>query len=135
MNIYAQRYCNESYSFGGRNGQRIQASLPNKFQSDLLCAGLRLTGQGSCLGDSGGPLVLYLTGNDQPYYLQLGLVSGGFGDCGSANFPGIYVRLEDYNVLEWVYKVALGRKLASPVEPTRLISPTRPTARSRGMLI
>ena len=39
LNIYAQVYCNDSYTTSGRIGQRIRTALPNKFQSDLLCAG------------------------------------------------------------------------------------------------
>ena len=42
LNIYAQRYCNQSYITGGRIGERIDASLPKKFQPDLLCAGFRV---------------------------------------------------------------------------------------------
>ena len=43
LNIYAQVYCNDSYTTSGRLGQRIQAALPQKFQSDLLCAGYQVS--------------------------------------------------------------------------------------------
>ena len=39
LNIYAQSYCNESYTTGGRIGERIDEAIPKKFQPDLLCAG------------------------------------------------------------------------------------------------
>lgn len=53
---------------------------------------------GSCKGDSGGPLMLFdpsLKG-----WLQVGMVQGGTGRCGS--LPGIYVRLEDEEILEFI---------------------------------
>ena len=39
LTIYAQRYCNESYTTGGRLATKIDNALPNKFESNLLCAG------------------------------------------------------------------------------------------------
>ena len=42
LNIYAQRFCNESYTTGGRLAGRIDSTLPRKFESNLLCAGYRV---------------------------------------------------------------------------------------------
>ena len=49
----------------------------------------------------------------------MAIVSGGFGSCGNTVFPGIYVRLEDYQVLRWIYRVAFGRRLARPAKPAK----------------
>lgn len=38
----------------------------------------------------------------------MGVVQGGFGGCGSRDFPGIYVRLEDEDILDFVNGV-IGR--------------------------
>ena len=59
-------------------------------------------------------MISYQTGGDEPFYEQVAVVSGGFGSCGNTEFPGIYVRLEDYQVLRWIYRVAFGRRLAKP---------------------
>ena len=59
-------------------------------------------------------MVTFITGGDEPFYEQVAIVSGGFGDCGSTEFPGIYVRLEDYQVLSWIYRVAFGQRLPRP---------------------
>ena len=42
LTIYAQRFCNESYTTGGRLAGRIEQALPRKFESNLLCAGYRV---------------------------------------------------------------------------------------------
>ncbi len=59
---------------------------------------------GSCKGDSGGPLIRYIykDGLNKAYHLQIGLVSGGVGACGSADFPSVYVRLENEEVLGFI---------------------------------
>ena len=70
-------------------------------------------GSGSCSGDSGGPLVF----NDKesnPYrYTQIGIVQGGAGPSGNDIFPGIYSRLDDYDVLRFIYKTAFEKNIDS----------------------
>ena len=34
--------------------------------------------------------------------MQVGVVHGGIGECGSKNFPGIYARLEDEDNLNFI---------------------------------
>ena len=59
--------------------------------------GYLILGKDSCNGDAGGPLV-YKQLSDDPWY-QVGIVS--FGDeCGEANVPGVYTRVEAY--LSWI---------------------------------
>ena len=71
-------------------------------------------------------MITYQTGGDEPFYEQVALVSGGFGRCGNTEFPGIYVRLEDYQVLRWIYRVAFGRRLARPGGASSPPSRSRP---------
>ena len=52
----------------------------------------QLSGGGSCKGDSGGPLMHFVSDAEDPHYVQVGVVHGGIGECGSKNFPGIYAR-------------------------------------------
>ena len=37
-----------------------------------------------------------------PHYVQVGVVHGGIGECGSKIFPGIYARLEDQDNLNFI---------------------------------
>ena len=69
-------------------------------------------GAGYC-GDSGGPLVF----NDElltpSRYVQVGIYQGVAGECGNKRFPGIYARLDDYDVLNFIYKTAFGKNIDS----------------------
>ena len=62
----------------------------------------QLGGVGSCKGDSGGPLMHFVSEAEVPHYVQVGVVHGGIGECGSKNFPGIYARLEDEDNLNFI---------------------------------
>ena len=49
----------------------------------------------------------------RPHYVQVGVVHGGIGDCGSKVFPGIYARLEDEENLNFIREAIGLRKLQS----------------------
>ena len=66
--------------------------------------------QGSCEGDSGGPLVIFDTSEGDGFHIQVGLVHGAVGDCGDSVFPGIFVRIENYEVLSFINKHAFGKE-------------------------
>ena len=68
-------------------------------------------GSGSCSGDSGGPLIFKNKSSNPPHYLQVGIVHGGGGDCGNERFPGVYARLDDFDVLSFIYKIAFGKTI------------------------
>ncbi|NWH58935.1 TMPSC protease, partial [Geococcyx californianus] len=85
VEIIPSSICNSSASYGG---------MVNK---NMICAGSTLGGTDSCQGDSGGPLVCYHPSTNR-YYL-FGIASFGIG-CGRPRFPGIYVRLSQYQ--RWV---------------------------------
>ena len=72
-------------------------------------------GTGSCSGDSGGPLVFNDKLSKPSHYVQVGIVQGSAGECGNERFPGIYVRLDDYDVLSFIYKTAFGKTLDSSI--------------------
>lgn len=83
---------------------------------------LKVGGEGSCFGDSGGPLVIYDTFVEAPHYVQVGVVRGTSGECGDRNFPDIYARLEDFEVLNWLYSLAFGQRLQ--VQPEKAVTPS-----------
>jgi secreted trypsin-like serine protease len=63
----------------------------------MLCAGR--TGLDSCQGDSGGPLFVKAVGS--PGFIQVGITSWGIG-CGATGFPGVYTRLGNRSVGNFV---------------------------------
>ena len=98
------RYCNGSHTtdLSDYERDRISTYLPNKFQSYMICAGYELGGGGSCKGDSGSPIFVLEARTDIVHYKQIGIVSGGIGECGSPKFPGVYTYLEDESVYQFV---------------------------------
>lgn len=55
----------------------------------------------SCWGDSGGPLMHGAKNNNRDLvYYVVGVVSLGPNDCGTENFPGIYIRVTSY--VHWI---------------------------------
>ncbi|HEU0114784.1 MAG TPA: trypsin-like serine protease, partial [Thermomicrobiales bacterium] len=63
-----------------------------------VCAAAQNPPRDSCQGDSGGPLF----SGDQTQPIQIGIVSSGFG-CAQAGFPGIYTRLSDPDIANWIH--------------------------------
>jgi secreted trypsin-like serine protease len=60
--------------------------------------------QGSCRGDSGGPLVVFRTSLDfqDTMHLQVGVVSGAENNCSTPEYPSVFVRLQDKDVLAFL---------------------------------
>jgi hypothetical protein len=80
--------------------KRIQEKLPQLFQDNLMCAGLRDVGKGACKGVSGSPLMYF----DilRVVYVQIATVHGGIGDCGHEQYPGIFVRLDHPSIWNFI---------------------------------
>lgn len=67
---------------------------------------IQLGGHSSCPGDSGGPLVKSKEDSDgKRYHEQIAVVGGATKD----RKVGFYARLEDAEILNWVYDVAFDR--------------------------
>ena len=60
---------------------------------------------------------------DPPHYMQIGVLFGGVGECGNKDFPNIYARLEDKDILNWV-KVVGGVPDADTQIPEGVFSTT-----------
>lgn len=62
--------------------------------SRMLCAGLDQGGVDTCKGDSGGPLTI-------ANHL-IGIISWGADTCGMANYYGVYTRLSDPQIRQFI---------------------------------
>jgi secreted trypsin-like serine protease len=76
----------------GNEGLTMQES------TDTICAGVSTGGMDSCTGDSGGPLMGALIRGRG--WAQVGLVSYGPSECGTANEFAVYTRISSYR--QWI---------------------------------
>jgi secreted trypsin-like serine protease len=74
----------------------------------MLCAGR--TNLDTCQGDSGGPLFFKAAGS--PGSIQAGITSWGIG-CGATGFPGVYTRLSNRGVGNFILSVTGGVPVTS----------------------
>ena len=98
--IYPNEYCNQTHTREGAINDRIKKVVPDLFQSQVLCAGIKSGVHGACKGDSGGPLQFFdpIKGR----YFQVGIVHGSVGECGSPEWPAVYANLDDPAVLDFI---------------------------------
>lgn len=85
----------------------------------LTILGYELGNFGSCSGDSGGPIVRLLTSPPNIRYIQVGIVQGGVGDCGDSQYPGIYIRLDDPDILAFIQSVVDQGSTFSSIQASR----------------
>lgn len=88
LNAVPQAKCNSIYRTFNINLARSQ-----------LCAGGD-RGRDSCKGDSGGPIMKFDNQSDRPKWYLVGIVSFGSAQCGLANWPGIYTRVDYF--IDWI---------------------------------
>ena len=104
LTVKSISHCNEKYTVGRSTTYfwEIEDTLPNKFNSgSVFCASNVGTEAGTCRGDSGGPTVF----DDGIKYHQLGVVHGSITSCDGSRFPGIFVRIDNPEVFDWLSKV------------------------------
>jgi secreted trypsin-like serine protease len=89
--ITSRAECRTAYAGAGLN-----------IDATMLCAGR--TNLDTCQGDSGGPLFFKAAG---PGYIQAGITSWGIG-CGATGFPGVYTRLSNRGVGNFILSVTGG---------------------------
>lgn len=75
-----------------------------------VCAGELHGTEDSCQGDSGGPLMVP---DEQGEFVQMGVVSWGFG-CGFPTQYGVYSRVGDRILYDWIQATIAGTELPPP---------------------
>ena len=80
----------------------VYANAGAPIDATMLCAGR--TNLDTCQGDSGGPLFFKAVGGG---FIQAGITSWGFG-CGATGFPGVYTRLSNRGVGNFILSVTGG---------------------------
>ncbi len=69
----------------------------------------------------------YDDGPSSARYVQQGIVQGGVGNCGSKDFPSIYVRIKDPEVFNFIQKAIGGKPSASIAAAPTTLAPTSAT--------
>jgi secreted trypsin-like serine protease len=82
--------------------QTVYTAAGAPIDATMVCAGR--TNLDTCQGDSGGPLFFKAAG---PGYIQAGITSWGIG-CGATGFPGVYTRLSNRGVGNFILSVTGG---------------------------
>jgi secreted trypsin-like serine protease len=85
----------------------VYANAGAPIDATMLCAGA--TNLDTCQGDSGGPLSFKAVGGG---HIQAGITSWGFG-CGATGFPGVYTRLSNRSVGNFILEVTGGAPVNS----------------------
>ncbi len=69
----------------------------------------------------------YDDGPSSARYVQQGIVQGGVGNCGSKDFPSIYVRIKDPEVFNFIQNAIGGKPSASlAAAPTTIATTVSP---------
>ena len=107
----------------------IQNTLPKNFDEEdcLMCAQVPGTNSGTCKGDSGGILM------NHRFYLKRGriatlqgVVHGSIASCDGTRFPSIFVRLDNSEVLTWIFENVFPNKIMVPNSKTTNTTTTTP---------
>ena len=85
----------------------IKKALPKNFDEEdsLICAGIPGQNAGTCPGDSGGIL------SAKDFYIDKGFITtqqavvhGSRSECDGERYPSIFVRLDNSEVLPWIFE-------------------------------
>ena len=131
LEVLPQSACNRRYTVSvyDPNWRKINKTLPQLFQDNLLCAAvcivqsnilciiiitfkkvyliLQYADKGSCHGDSGGPLVIEKKDLFPNRHVQIGIVTGAAA-CGDERLPSVYARVDHPDIWNFIYDTIQG---------------------------
>ena len=99
----------------------IKNTLPKNFDGEdsLICAGIPGQNAGTCPGDSGGILMKSKFDPESGLIAtQQAVVHGSGANCDGMRFPSIFVRLDNSEVLTWIFENVFPDKIIVPVSTT-----------------
>jgi len=112
LTVQNAKFCSKKYTVQttDSNYLLLQNSLPDKFRNpSVFCAQNQGLSDGTCGGDSGGPVVQFDTTETDKYkiprWVQVAAVHGSAASCDGSRFPSIFVRLDERDVLTWIYQM------------------------------
>jgi trypsin len=73
---------------------------PPGYEPPLMIAAGNSSKENACVGDSGGPLF------DSGSRTQVGIVSRGYYNCGTARYPGLYTEVNNPNIRNFIVSAA-----------------------------
>ena len=73
---------------------------PPGYEPPLMIAAGNSSKENACVGDSGGPLF------DSGSRTQVGIVSGGYYNCGTARYPGVYTEVNNPDIRNFIVSAA-----------------------------
>ena len=135
LNVQTTEYC--SIIYGQILGtpfdhfhDLIQKTLPRNFDEEdcLMCAQIPGQNPGTCKGDSGGILM------NRKFYQKRGwiatqqaVVHGSRANCDGMRFPSIFVRLDNSEVLAWIFENVFPNKQIGPDSKKKSMTTPQPT--------
>ena len=112
--IQKQRVCAAKYdpkrSVTNLLRRKIETTLPNGFNENLLCAGDR-SSKGTCAGDSGAPLIVHETVDYDTLEVKFKLIAilhGGIVSCDNSVYPALYNRVAAPENYHWILETIPG---------------------------
>ena len=95
----------------------------------MICAGIPGQNAGTCPGDSGGILMTSNFDINEGFITtQQAVVHGSRSECDGERYPSIFVRLDNPEVLPWIFENVFPNKIMVPNSKTTNTTTPQPTS-------
>jgi secreted trypsin-like serine protease len=121
--ITTDAYCASAYP-GGLSTAADDGSFDAK---TMVCAGYPQGGTDTCEGDSGGPLLAAVAGSG----FRLAAATSFGAGCAQAGKPGVYARLAEGPIRDWIHSVVPEAFAAEPAAARSTPAKKKPAAKKK----